>query len=63
MEQPNMNFVNMTELDYYKNKCIFLEQIEKANPCDPDVTPKQIIAYSRYNSFVKVYGQIFKDKR
>ena len=47
--------IKLTELKYYKEKCRLLENIEKENPCDPDIYASQIEAYSEYHSFLKTF--------
>lgn len=34
----------ITKLKYYQNLCKLLEDVEKENPCDPDITDEQIKA-------------------
>lgn len=48
----------ISELNYYRKKCMLLEKVEEANPCDPDITNEQIIAYKRLNKFKEDY--VFK---
>jgi len=46
----------LTDVDYWKIRCKLSEAIEAASPCDPDITTKQINAYSDYNKFIERYG-------
>lgn len=49
----------MDELEYWKKRCELAENIEAANPCDPDINSDQIKAYKEYNYFLHRRGKKF----
>lgn len=44
--------VNEEEIEYWKTRCLLMEKIEEVNPCDPDITIKQIEAWKNYRKFM-----------
>ena len=45
-----------TDIDYWKKRCLLVEQCLKESPCDPDVTSSQIKAHDAYNKFLEIFG-------
>jgi len=43
----------MSELEYWKERCILAEAMEAASPCDRDINKKQIAAHEAYNNFIR----------
>jgi len=43
--------------DYWEIRCKLIEQVEENNPCDPDITQKQIDAWNKYHDFIKAKGR------
>lgn len=51
--------VQLSDLEYWKQRCILAEKCWGESPCDPDITIPQIIAGQEYDSFIERHG----DKR
>lgn len=62
LKQINVDSINkssdlLSDVEYWKTRCVLMEEIEKASPCDPDITPQQIKSYNAYNKFISHYGK------
>jgi len=43
-------------LEYWKTRCLLMEAVEENNPCDPDTTQEQILAWTKYKEFLTING-------
>lgn len=41
---------------YWRERCTLAEKCLEESPCDPDITPKQIEAWSNYHAFIKEHS-------
>lgn len=54
----NLEYGEITELAYWKDRCLLSEKCLEASPCDTDIDEEQIIAFSNYNNFIGLYGKL-----
>ena len=45
----------MTELEYWKQRCLLAEQVIAESPCDDDITEDQIAAWGDYRYFLNTH--------
>lgn len=46
----------ISNIDYWKQRCLLAEVCLDKSPCDPDITSDQIKAHDAHNEFLKTYG-------
>lgn len=46
----------LSDLNYWKQRCLLAEKCLEESPCDPDITSKQIKAHNSYHKFISNYG-------
>lgn len=46
----------LSQLEYWKQRCLLAEKIIEESPCDPDITTEQIQAHRDYHNFLKENG-------
>lgn len=46
----------LTDLEYWKQRCKLMENIEAESPRDPGITKDQIEAWNKFNTFRMQYG-------
>jgi len=51
------NDAQLSNEEYWKQRCLLAEKCLEESPCDPDMTRDQIKAHSEYNDFIKLYGK------
>lgn len=47
----------LSDLDYWKQRCLLAEAYINESPCDPDIFPAQEDAWSEYKDFVSEHGK------
>ena len=45
---------------YWKQRCLLAEQFIEESPCDPDITPLQLKAYTEYIEFIRTHKEPIK---
>jgi len=45
----------LSDLEYWKQRCKLSEKIEQESPCDPDITNGQIEAWNNYSEFMETH--------
>ena len=51
----------LSELEYWKNRCLLAEKCLGETPCDPDITFNQRLAWGTYYSFISKFGDLDKN--
>ena len=46
----------LSDVDYWKQRCLLAEQCLEESPCDPDITSDQIKAWNAYHKFISWAG-------
>ena len=46
----------LTDLNYWKQRCLLAEKCLEESPSDPDITSEQIKAHNSYHKFISHYG-------
>ena len=46
----------LSDLDYWKQRCLLAEKCLEESPCDPDITTDQIKAWNAYHKFISWAG-------
>ena len=46
----------LTDVDYWKQRCLLAEKCLEESPCDPDITAEQIKAHNAYRKFISLDG-------
>lgn len=47
----------LLEVDYWKERCLLIEDFVKESPIDPDVTFEQMYYWNEYNKFIEKFGR------
>jgi len=58
-EALNKNDVSgslLSDLNYWKQRCLLAEKCLEESPNDPDITSEQIKAHNSYHKFISHYG-------
>jgi hypothetical protein len=58
-QQYNIHGVSdslLSDVDYWKQRCLLAEKCLEESPCDPDITSDQIKAHNAYNKFISWAG-------
>jgi hypothetical protein len=50
--EPVINNSLLSDVDYWKQRCLAAEKFIKESPCDPDIHEDQIIAYKQWQDIV-----------
>ena len=56
LQQPLVSGSLLSDLDYWKQRCLLAEKCLEESPCDPDITADQIKAWSAYHKFISWAG-------
>lgn len=54
--KPNVSGALLSDVDYWKQRCLAAEKCLEESPCDPDITTSQIYAWETYHKFIGLYG-------
>ena len=46
----------LSDVDYWKQRCLLAEKCLEETPCDPDITADQIKAWNAYHKFISWAG-------
>ena len=46
----------LSDVDYWKQRCLLAEKCLEESPCDPDITSDQIKAWNAYHKFISWAG-------
>ena len=46
----------LSDVEYWKQRCLLAEQCLEESPCDPDITADQIKAWNAYHKFISWAG-------
>ena len=46
----------LSDVDYWKHRCLLAEKCLEESPCDPDITSDQIKAWNAYHKFISWAG-------
>ncbi|MEY2868906.1 MAG: hypothetical protein RIR01_1371 [Bacteroidota bacterium] len=46
----------LSDVNYWKQRCLLAEQCLEESPCDPDITADQIKAWNAYHKFISWAG-------
>lgn len=46
----------LSDVDYWKQRCLLAEKCLEESPCDPDITDDQIKAWDAYHKFIRWAG-------
>jgi hypothetical protein len=46
----------LSDVDYWKQRCLLAEKCLEESPCDPDITADQIKARNAYHKFISGVG-------
>lgn len=46
----------LSDVDYWKQRCLLAEKCLEESPCDPDMTSDQIKAWNAYHKFISWAG-------
>ena len=46
----------LSDVDYWKQRCLLAEKCLEESPCDPDITSDQIKAWNSYHKFISWAG-------
>ena len=46
----------LSDVDYWKQRCLLAEKCLEETPCDPDITSDQIKAWNAYHKFISWAG-------
>lgn len=55
--QPLVSGSLLSDLDYWKQRCLLAEKCLEESPCDPDITTDQIKAWNAYHKFISWAGK------
>ena len=56
LRQPPVSGSLLSDVDYWKQRCLLAEQCLEESPCDPDITSDQIKAWNAYHKFISWAG-------
>ncbi len=56
LRQPPVSGSLLSDLDYWKQRCLLAEKCLEESPCDPDITSDQIKAWNAYHKFISWAG-------
>jgi len=56
LRQPPVSGSLLSDVDYWKQRCLLAEQCLEESPCDPDITCDQIKAWNAYHNFISWAG-------
>lgn len=56
LRQPLVSGSLLSDVDYWKQRCLLAEQCLEESPCDPDITSDQIKAWNAYHKFISWAG-------
>lgn len=54
--KPHVSGALLSDVDYWKQRCLLAEQCLEQSPCDPDITSEQIKALNAYHKFISWAG-------
>ena len=54
--KPPVSGSLLSDVDYWKQRCLLAEQCLEESPCDPDITSDQIKAWNAYHKFISWAG-------
>ena len=46
----------LSDVDYWRQRCLLAEKCLEESPCDPDITSDQIKAWNAYHKFISWAG-------
>lgn len=55
-QQTDVSGSLLSDVDYWKQRCLLAEKCLEESPCDPDTTSDQIKAWSAYHNFISWAG-------
>lgn len=56
LKQCDVSCALLSDVDYWKQRCLLAEQCLEKSPCDPDITADQIKAWNAYYKFISWAG-------
>jgi hypothetical protein len=56
LQQTAVSGSLLSDVDYWKQRCLLAEKCLEENPCDPDITSDQIKAWNAYHKFISWAG-------
>jgi hypothetical protein len=56
LQQPLVSSSLLSDVDYWKQRCLLAEKCLEESPCDPDITSDQRKAWNAYHMFISWAG-------
>lgn len=56
LSKTNVSGSLLSDVDYWKQRCLLAEKCLEESPCDTDITAEQINAWNAYHKFISWAG-------
>jgi hypothetical protein len=56
LQQPLVSGALLSDVDYWKQRCLLAEKCLEESQCDADITSEQIKAWNAYHKFISLAG-------